>query len=158
MFRDSKCVDCGAESDERLMPLRCHVLKEQVHPAQPEPFHPLSAVLRHAVPQPGLVHVGKIETSEDKSSNKSDAIKDVATGAVVGLATGSVVPVIGPAMGLLGKGSQTIRVVSYYSCCGKAPDAEGCESQYTCCREPVSNPGCQEVYQCCTSCRYFTNM
>jgi len=156
VFRNSKCVDCGVESDARLLPLVCHVLKEQVHSSPQQPFHPLSAVLKHAVPVPRLVHVGTMETSEHKiKGNNKDGIKQVAAGAVTGLVTNSVAPVIGALPALIPKGSVTTKVVSYWSCCGKAPDADGCQSQFPCCGQPVSNPGCQDVYQCCSSCRYF---
>ena len=70
MFCNNKCVDCGVECDSRLLPLSCHILKEQVHPAQPEPFHPLTAILKHAVSEPKLVHVGKVESSEHKEGGK----------------------------------------------------------------------------------------
>ena len=155
MFRDSKCVDCGVVSDVRLMPLQCHVLKEKIHPAPPKPFHPLPAILKHAVGEPKLVHVGTITTTEEKHTNKNEVIKDAAVAVGTALVTQSYTPIIGALPGLAGKGPVTIKVVSYYTCCGKSPDSEGCESQYVCCRQPVSDPGCQEEYQCCKSCKYL---
>ena len=152
MFRNNKCVDCGVECDSRLLPLSCHILKELVHPAQPEPFHPLTAILKHAVSEPKLVHVGKVESSEHKEGGKGKVDgAGLATGVATGILAGSVIPVIGPAMSLLGGGSVT-KVISTWSCCGKSVDSEGCESQFTCCGQPVSSAGCQEVYQCCSSC------
>jgi len=151
VFRDSKCVDCGVVSDVRLMPLQCHVLKEKIHPAPPKPFHPLPAILKHAVGEPKLVHVGTITTTEEKHTNKNEVIKDAAVAVGTALVTQSYTPIIGALPGLAGKGPVTIKVVSYYTCCGKSPDSEGCESQYVCCRQPVSDPGCQEEYQCCKS-------
>jgi len=133
------------------MPLQCHVLKEKIHPTPPRPFHPLPPVLKHAVPEPKLCHVGTMETTEEKTSNKNDAIKDTAIAVGTALITENYIPVIGTVPALFGKGSVTTKVVAYWSCCGKTPDSEGCESQYVCCKQPVSDPGCQEEYQCCRS-------
>ena len=154
VFRNSRCVDCGVESDARLLPLVCHVLKEQVHPDPAEPFHPLTTVLKHPVAEPKMVHVGSVESSEHKEGKGgSDGIKELATGSAIGIVTGSILPVIGAALpALLGGGSITVKVVSIWSCCGKAVDSEGCQSQFPCCDQPVSSPGCREVYQCCSSC------
>eukprot|EP00091_Calanus_sinicus_P003588 TRINITY_DN13762_c0_g1_i1.p1 TRINITY_DN13762_c0_g1~~TRINITY_DN13762_c0_g1_i1.p1 ORF type:complete len:101 (+),score=21.00 TRINITY_DN13762_c0_g1_i1:353-655(+) len=98
----------------------------------------------------------KVESSEHKEGGKGKVdAAGLATGVATGILTNSVVPVIGPAMGLLGGGgSVTIKVISLWSCCGKSADSEGCESQFPCCGEPVSNAGCQEVYQCCSSCNH----
>jgi len=157
VFRNSRCVDCGTECDSRLMPLVCHVLKEKVHPTKAEPFHPLTAVLRHPVAQPQMVHLGTVESSENKEGGDKGkiGITEAATGIATGIATGSIIPVVGAIIpSLLGGDTVTITVVSKWSCCGKSVDSEGCQSQFPCCNQPVTNPGCQEIFQCCSSCNY----
>lgn len=156
VFRNHKCVDCGVESDLRLLPLFCHVLKEKVHQELAEPFHPLSAVLRHAANEPVLKHTGKVETTEEGGGKDARGpIKEIAAGITAGVAVGSFIPAVGAAIpaivDFLGN-KEPPKVVVFWSCCNKSVDSEGCASQYPCCDQPVSSQGCQLVFQCCSSC------
>ena len=40
VFRDCRCMDCGAEGDPRLMPLFCHMESHHVHPSSVRVVHP----------------------------------------------------------------------------------------------------------------------
>jgi len=156
VFRNHKCVDCGVECDPRLLPLFCHVLKEKVHQDLAEPFHPLSAVLRHAANEPVLKHTGKVETTEEGGGrDASGPIKEIAAGITAGVAVGSFIPVVGAAIpaivDFLGN-KEPPKVIVFWSCCNKSVDSEGCASQYPCCDQSVSSQGCQLVFQCCSSC------
>ena len=47
VFRNQRCIDCGATDDVRLMPAHCHMEKIFVHPGSIVQFHPKKSERYH---------------------------------------------------------------------------------------------------------------
>jgi predicted Zn-ribbon and HTH transcriptional regulator len=53
VFRDSQCLDCGAQGDARLLDTHCHMEMLMVHPQPAAYFHPSTQVKKGAKIQRG---------------------------------------------------------------------------------------------------------
>merc|ERR1712130_394135 len=60
VFCNSKCIDCGVVSDQRLFPLACHIKNEGVHPLTAVPVHRGSAPRIHTVSSVATRHTGGV--------------------------------------------------------------------------------------------------
>ncbi len=59
VFTDSKCLDCGVVSDERLMPLHCHMQSHRIHVEEVKKGHP-GKVEPHHKGETEAVHKGTL--------------------------------------------------------------------------------------------------
>jgi hypothetical protein len=136
IFNDYKCVDCGADGDERLMPAFCHMEKVAVHDGKIERKHLEGQERYHPVKNHTLIHKEK--------PKESVCVKTMSCFGLCFCPNTKRYDCCGKETGEIG-------CIETWSCCNKSLDNEGCEWRYKCCQMDVvaKKPGCESIYSCC---------
>ncbi len=135
VFRDSKCLDCGAVADARLMPPLCHMESHRTHPEAAARAHP-GARERYHPGETGAVHPGTLRR----------------------LWYGRLVGRRAKRFSCCGRRTGRPGCAARWRCCDRGEGEDGCESRFSCCRVDVGKEeeeeeaglqGCQMLHPCC---------
>ncbi len=142
VFRNSRCVDCGARGDERLMSKYCHMqstlihtgISEDCHPGHHEAYHNDTISYCHhgrLLVLPNALGGHRYTCCYRKAEKRGCLAR----------------------WRCCSGGTKDIGCRTRFNCCGtdiaKVKTEEGCQKRFACCRGRMSDEGCTKVCKKC---------
>lgn len=151
VFRDSKCLDCGAQGDSRILENHCHMEMIMMHPQSAayfhpslqEPYHPMETEVYHS----GLLRV------HGGPNKECETVRNVMTGVTPAVFFMDLTGGILSATAALGSyyvcNYLSTPIEEKWTCCGGLNGSRGCKVRWSCCKSANDNQGCCVRYPCC---------
>ena len=139
IFNNFRCSACSAEGDSRLLPLFCHMEKEDKHPGAFVKIHPKGTVGTYCAPLLlGFLMVSLwLSTFHFSGTEKYHPAKTRINVHEKGLRRSMWYKFV------CGIQQKT------YKCCDRRQSEIGCVEKWACCKKTLDSEGCAVRYQCC---------